>query len=264
MLRGIGPHGAGAVAGAARSVSRCLSPFHGVGPDSGSSSQPRAVTPPYSPDGCRGLASPPPVFPRRRRERPRRDAPPWRPCRRTIPTAHHRPGVAAQRAGPATPYSSPDRPGRRPRTPVHHGHAANLGAFVQATTLNPRTGALSVYNPLVITQGTTPAVAPVCRSCPGTDRHDPLRVQRHEPDPGGRDAQRATPGPLVTAGICSGSSCSAMASTSSTRLPLIREGGCAAVQGTSARIVPTAAGSVRAGTPKVRDFDMVARTRATT
>ncbi len=34
-------------------------------------------------------------------------------------------------------------------------NAANLGAFVQATILNTRTGALSVYNPLVITQGTT-------------------------------------------------------------------------------------------------------------
>ena len=45
-------------------------------------------------------------------------------------------------------------------------NAANLGAFVQATILNPRTGALSVYNPLVITQGTTPAVAPVVPRLP--------------------------------------------------------------------------------------------------
>ena len=45
-------------------------------------------------------------------------------------------------------------------------NAANLGAFVQATILNPRTGALSVYNPLVITQGTTPAVAPVVPKLP--------------------------------------------------------------------------------------------------
>jgi len=40
-------------------------------------------------------------------------------------------------------------------------NAANLGAFVQATILDPATGALSVYEPLVITQGTTPSVAPV-------------------------------------------------------------------------------------------------------
>jgi len=45
-------------------------------------------------------------------------------------------------------------------------NAANLGAFVQATILNPRTGALSVYNPLVITQGTTPLVAPVVPRLP--------------------------------------------------------------------------------------------------
>ena len=38
---------------------------------------------------------------------------------------------------------------------------ANLGAFVQATILNPATGQLSVYEPLVITEGTQPAAAPV-------------------------------------------------------------------------------------------------------
>jgi hypothetical protein len=42
----------------------------------------------------------------------------------------------------------------------------NLGAFVQATILNPATGALSVYEPLVITQGTTPAAAPVVPTLP--------------------------------------------------------------------------------------------------
>jgi hypothetical protein len=45
-------------------------------------------------------------------------------------------------------------------------NAANLGAFVQATILNPRTGQLYVYNPLVITQGTTPAVAPTVPALP--------------------------------------------------------------------------------------------------
>ena len=39
-------------------------------------------------------------------------------------------------------------------------NAADLGAFVQATIVNTQTGQLSVYNPLVVTQGTTPAVAP--------------------------------------------------------------------------------------------------------
>ena len=35
-------------------------------------------------------------------------------------------------------------------------NAAKLGAFVQATILDPATGALSVYEPLVVTQGTRP------------------------------------------------------------------------------------------------------------
>ena len=55
-------------------------------------------------------------------------------------------------------------------TPAQSGctmaNAAALGAFVQATILNPQTGALSVYNPLVITQGTTAAVAPTVPTLP--------------------------------------------------------------------------------------------------
>ena len=55
-------------------------------------------------------------------------------------------------------------------TPAQSGctmtNAANLGAFVQATILNTQTGQLSVYDPLVITQGTTPAVAPTVPTLP--------------------------------------------------------------------------------------------------
>jgi len=69
--------------------------------------------------------------------------------------------------GLATPYQLT---GPNGQTPAASGcmmtNAANLGAFVQATILNPRTGALSVYHPLVITQGTTPAVAPVVPTLP--------------------------------------------------------------------------------------------------
>jgi hypothetical protein len=39
-------------------------------------------------------------------------------------------------------------------------NAVKLGAFVQATILDPATGALSVYDPLVVTQGIRPAVRP--------------------------------------------------------------------------------------------------------
>ena len=42
----------------------------------------------------------------------------------------------------------------------------NLGAFVQATILDPATGNLSVYEPLVITQGTQPAATPVVPTLP--------------------------------------------------------------------------------------------------
>ncbi|MGF7239037.1 MAG: hypothetical protein ACQSGP_29400 [Frankia sp.] len=45
---------------------------------------------------------------------------------------------------------------------------ANLteAAFVQATIIDPATGRLSVYNPLVINNGTTPAVSPVVPAIP--------------------------------------------------------------------------------------------------
>jgi hypothetical protein len=38
---------------------------------------------------------------------------------------------------------------------------AGLQAYVEADIINPRTGHITVYNPLVITEGTTPAAAPV-------------------------------------------------------------------------------------------------------
>jgi hypothetical protein len=69
--------------------------------------------------------------------------------------------------GLATPYQLTGAGGM---TPAQSGctmaNAANLGAFVQATILNPATGQLAVYDPLVITQGTTPAVAPVVPTLP--------------------------------------------------------------------------------------------------
>ena len=59
--------------------------------------------------------------------------------------------------GLATPYQLT---GPKGTTPTQSGcemsNGAKLGAFVQATILDPATGALSVYEPLVITQGTRP------------------------------------------------------------------------------------------------------------
>jgi hypothetical protein len=69
--------------------------------------------------------------------------------------------------GLGTPYQLTGPDGT---TPAQSGctmaNAASLGAFVQATILNTRTGKLSVYDPLVITQGATPAVAPTAPTLP--------------------------------------------------------------------------------------------------
>ena len=43
----------------------------------------------------------------------------------------------------------------------------NQGAFVQAAVLDPATGQVSIYNPLVIDQGTQPAIPPVVPNLPG-------------------------------------------------------------------------------------------------
>jgi hypothetical protein len=70
-------------------------------------------------------------------------------------------------AGLATPYQLTGPNGETPAASgCTEANSANLGAFVQATILDPATGALSVYEPLVITQGTTPAAAPVVPRLP--------------------------------------------------------------------------------------------------
>jgi hypothetical protein len=71
--------------------------------------------------------------------------------------------------GLATPYqlTGPGGPGgRSPQASGCTEDNPNLNAFVQATILDPATGKLSVYEPLVITQGTTPAAAPVVPALP--------------------------------------------------------------------------------------------------
>ena len=70
-------------------------------------------------------------------------------------------------AGLATPYRLTGPDGASPAASgCTMANAANLGAFVQATILDPATGKLSVYEPLVITKGTRPAVAPVVPKLP--------------------------------------------------------------------------------------------------
>jgi hypothetical protein len=63
--------------------------------------------------------------------------------------------------GLATPYQLTGTDGKTPAASgCQMSNAAKLGAFVQATILDPATGTLSVYDPLVVTQGTRPAVLP--------------------------------------------------------------------------------------------------------
>jgi hypothetical protein len=69
--------------------------------------------------------------------------------------------------GLATPYQLTGPDGMSPAASgCTMANFANLGAFVQATILNPRNGQLSVYEPLVITQGTQPAAAPMLPRLP--------------------------------------------------------------------------------------------------
>jgi hypothetical protein len=70
--------------------------------------------------------------------------------------------------GLATPYQLTGRNGMTPaKSGCEMSNGAKLGAFVQATILDPATGALSVFEPLVITQGTRP-------DTPGMKLHPPV------------------------------------------------------------------------------------------
>jgi hypothetical protein len=63
--------------------------------------------------------------------------------------------------GLATPYQLTGAGGTTPaESGCQMSDAVRLGAFVQATILDPATGALSVYDPLVVTKGVRPAVLP--------------------------------------------------------------------------------------------------------
>jgi hypothetical protein len=70
-------------------------------------------------------------------------------------------------AGLATPYQLTGPDGQTPQeSGCSEADSADLGAFVQATILDPATGKLTVYEPLVVTKGTTPAAEPVLPALP--------------------------------------------------------------------------------------------------
>ena len=141
-------------------------------------------------------------------------------------------------------------------------NSANLGAFVQATILDPVTGRLSVYNPLVVTQGTTPAVPPVVPTLP---RHAVVTI-----DFGfnGTNLTQvgATPGALQQGNCVNGlgsvfgqvSFCNGI-NFFNIALLMMREGRLRVpFEGRSANMVATA-GAIGTGNlcPNVRNFDMV-------
>jgi hypothetical protein len=69
--------------------------------------------------------------------------------------------------GLATPYQLTGHNGDSPgASGCQMINSIKLGAFVQATILDTQTGALYVYDPLVVTRGTRPAVAPVVPKLP--------------------------------------------------------------------------------------------------
>ena len=77
------------------------------------------------------------------------------------------PANALTAQGLATPWQLTGPDGTNPQgTGCTMANAANNGAFVQATILDPATGQLNTYEPLVITQGTMPAAAPVAPQVP--------------------------------------------------------------------------------------------------
>jgi hypothetical protein len=76
------------------------------------------------------------------------------------------PQNALSAQGLATPWQLTGPGGQDPAASGCQESNPNLSAFVQATILNPRTGKLSVYEPLVITLGSAPAAAPVVPALP--------------------------------------------------------------------------------------------------
>ncbi len=166
--------------------------------------------------------------------------------------------------GLATPYQLTGTNGQSPAVSgCEMSNAVNLGAFVQATILNPRNGQLFVYDPLVITQGTTPAVQPPVPTLPrnavvtidfGFNGTDLFQVG-------------ATPNALQQGNCINGQPGSVFGQVSfcngvnffNTAFRLEREGILRVPsEGTSSKIVPTD-GALGTGTdcPVTRNFDMV-------
>jgi hypothetical protein len=166
--------------------------------------------------------------------------------------------------GLATPYQLTGLGGTSPAASgCQMINSINLGAFVQATILDTRTGALSVYDPLVVTMGTRPAVAPVVPKLP---RHAVVTIEMGFNGAILRQAG-ATPGALRQGNCTDGEPGSPFGQVSfcngpgffKTAFAMERAGRLVIPSaGTSRKMVP-AAGALGTGRacPTVRNFDMV-------
>jgi hypothetical protein len=107
--------------------------------------------------------------------------------------------------GLATPYQLTGTDGASPSASGCRMGDSGAEAFVQATILDPATGALSVYDPLVVTRGTRPAVVPAVPGIPAD------AVVTIDFGFNGKDLYQvgATPGTLAGANCVSGEAGSA-------------------------------------------------------
>ena len=166
--------------------------------------------------------------------------------------------------GLATPYQlTGPSGGSSAATGCQMSNSVNLGAFVQATILNTQTGALSVYNPLVITAGTTPAVKPVVPKLP---KHAVVTI-----DFGFNGTfllqQGATPGALSEGNCVDGTPGSPFGQVSfcnginffNTALQLERAGRLTIPSAGIARNIVASGGALGTGRecPTTRNFDMI-------
>ncbi len=132
----------------------------------------------------------------------------------------HAAGVAAQPNGDCTLIVPPDpltaqglaTPYQLTATDAANGPCNESNAaqavFVQAAVIDPATGQISIYNPLVVDKGTQPAAAPVVPQLPaggivgvwfgGNDNNTTLQAS---PDPNAQTAA-ATPDANIRAGRC--------------------------------------------------------------
>jgi hypothetical protein len=166
--------------------------------------------------------------------------------------------------GLATPYQLTGTDGMTPdKSGCRMSNAAKLGAFVQATILDPATGTLSVYDPLVITQGTRPAVLPRVPVIPAD------AVVTIDIGFNGKDLFQvgATPATLAEAGCVSGHAGSDFGQVSfcngisffDAAFRLENTGRLAVPPVADARAMVASAGSLGTGLdcPTTRNFDMV-------